>query len=68
MSDMVSDSGNSNTTSSYSDRIGKGNAIDLSDGYLFDAVVNDSANALPLMMADQLKYVFNVMLVAVLSV
>ncbi|XP_037039099.1 uncharacterized protein LOC119076440 [Bradysia coprophila] len=54
MSDMVSDGGNSNTTSSYSDRIGKGNAIDLSDGYLYDAVLNDSANALPL-MGDQLK-------------
>lgn len=67
MSDMVNDGGNSNTTtitttSSYSDRIGKANAIDLSDGYLYDAVVvNDSANALPL-MGDQIKYMFDVML------
>lgn len=55
MSDMVDRSGISN----YSDRIGKGNAIDLSSGYLFDTAVNDSINALPL-MGDQLKYVWNV--------
>lgn len=52
MSEMVTEG----TSSSYSDRIGKGNAIDLSNGYLFDAVVNDSFNALPL-MGDQLKCV-----------
>lgn len=52
MSDMV----NEGSSSNYSDRIGKGNAIDLSNGYLFDAVLNDSFNALPL-MGDQLQYV-----------
>lgn len=51
MSDMVNKS-----NSNYSDRIGKGNEIDLSDGYLFDVVQNHSINALPL-MGDQLKYV-----------
>lgn len=52
MSDVTIEGGNS--SSSYSDRIGKGNAIDLSSGYLFEPVVNDSLNALPL-MGDQLK-------------
>ncbi|KAJ6635532.1 hypothetical protein Bhyg_14118 [Pseudolycoriella hygida] len=50
MSDMVSES----TASSYSDRIGKGNAIDLPNGYLFHEAQNDSFNALPL-MGDQIK-------------
>ncbi len=58
MSDMVNEVGN-RSSSSYSDRIGKGNAIDLSSGYLFDAIVNDSFNALPL-VGDQLKYINNV--------
>lgn len=49
MTDMVNEN-------SYSDRIGKGNVIGLSDGYLFDAVRNDSINALPL-MGNQFKYV-----------
>lgn len=53
MSDMVNEG-----SSKYSVRIGKGNAVDLSDGYLFNAVKNDSISALPLMMGDQLlKYV-----------
>lgn len=51
MSDMVNEG-----SLSYSDRIGKGNAIDLSDGYLFDVLQNDSINARPL-TGDQLKYV-----------
>lgn len=55
MSDMVN-----KDSSNYSDRIGKGNAIDLSDGYLFDVVQNHSINALPL-MGDPLKYVESIM-------
>lgn len=47
MSNMKVHDGSGST--SYSHRMGKGNAIDLSNGYLFDAVQNDSANALPLM-------------------
>lgn len=62
MTDMVgAGGGGGSSSSSYSDRIGKGNAIDLSNGYLFDAVLNDSLSALPL-MGDQLKYVWILLL------
>lgn len=52
MSHMANDG-----SASYSDRIGKGNGIDLSNGYLFDAVHNDSLSALPL-VGDELKYLW----------
>lgn len=55
MSDMMADvEGGNGSSSSYSDRIGKGNAIDLSGGYLYEAVGNDSLSALPL-VGDQIK-------------